>query len=99
MDLADALGLREGLAQAAEFGGGEESLSRLLLVLVDVPAGVRAVRPQSPSFRQVHHLREDGDRPVRLLGRLPMGMVHDTNVGSGDVGGLRGAEEGQDDEA
>ena len=47
-----------------------------------MPARVRAVRAPVPFFGQVHHLGNQGQRPVRRAGCFPHGVVQIGDVGA-----------------
>ena len=75
-----ALGLAEDLAQALGLFGRQEPLALVLLVALDVPAGIGPVRPQAPDLGEREHLGEHAKRPVRLIG-----LVAQVEVQLGDV--------------
>lgn len=66
---------------------------------LDMPAGVRAVRPEAPALGQVHHLREQRQDPVRGARRLAHVVVELHDVGPRDLGDGERGERGPEIEA
>ena len=72
--------LCERIDEIAEFSGLGEFL--------DMPAGVRSVWPQAPALREIKHLAQHGEHPVRLIRCRPISVMQLSDLSPGHVGDL-----------
>ena len=90
--------LVQDLPQPREFLGVQEPLTLLLLVALDVKAGVGTVRTKTPYLRLVEYLGKHPQRPVGLVGRLPQLVMQFGDVAALYVAHLAPADPGVDEE-
>lgn len=89
---AIGLDVAKRLAEGGDFIGTEEALAFVLGVLLDVEAGVTAIRAQPPDFSQIEHLRQDAEGAVGLVGDVAQLVVQFGDVTALNVRDLAGTE-------
>jgi|GEM_PF-5335340 hypothetical protein len=62
-----------------------------------MPAWVAPVRPDAPRLGEIEHLGQHGQHPVRLIGRIAVGVVQPRDIGARHVADLLLAQRWQDD--
>jgi hypothetical protein len=75
--------------------GAQVALARLLAEALDVPARVRAIRPQSPALGAGHHDGDHLQRPVRVGRGAAQSVMQGGDVRAGDLGDGAPAERGE----
>ena len=84
------LALAQDLAETAQLGGAQIALALLLLVLLDMAAGIGAVRAQPPDLGQVEGLGQKLQAAVGLDRGETEIVVEAGDVGPRDLGDLEG---------
>ena len=69
------LGLAQDLAQPLGLFRRQEPFPLVLLVALDMPAGIGAVGAPAPDFGEGEHLGQHPERPVGLIGLVPQAVM------------------------
>ncbi len=84
----------QGLPEPSQLDSAQEPFAPLLTILLDVPAGVGALRPKPVLFAPVKELREQGQRAIALVGlvlqrQVQFGDVRSLHIGDGSAAEVR----------
>lgn len=76
--------VRKRTAERFDLLQGQEPLALALGIPLDLLAGVGVPVAQAPHFGQAHHLRQDAQGPVGLVGDMGQRAVQFRDIGGGD---------------
>ncbi len=95
---SDLLIVGERDAKSAEFLGRQEALALVLWKPFDVLAGIGVLVAQAPHFGQVHHLGQDAQGAIGLVGDVGEAALELRDIGRRDSPNALGFEERIDEQ-